>query len=123
MLVDGRAQVVHDALADLVREQRLDDAERTGDDRDRDHPEHEPVEQPQVLLGQRLVDHLPQQQRGDDAERGGEEDQPEDAAETAPVRAEEGDDPAQVGTADGRIGGALRRLLVVECARSSSWHP
>ena len=35
---DGRAQVVHHALADLVREQRLADAEHAGDDRDRDHP-------------------------------------------------------------------------------------
>ena len=34
---DGRAQVVHDALADLVREQRLPDAEHAGDDRDHDH--------------------------------------------------------------------------------------
>ena len=36
--VDGRAQVVHHALADGVREQRLRDAERAGGDRDRDHP-------------------------------------------------------------------------------------
>ena len=35
---DRRAQVVHDALADLVREQRLPDAEDAGDDRDHDHP-------------------------------------------------------------------------------------
>ena len=35
---DRRAQVVHHALADLVREQRLDDAEHAGDDRDHDHP-------------------------------------------------------------------------------------
>ena len=33
-----RAQVVHDALADLVREQRLPDAEHARDDGDRDHP-------------------------------------------------------------------------------------
>ena len=33
----GGAQVVHHALADLVREQRLPDAEHAGDDRDRDH--------------------------------------------------------------------------------------
>ncbi len=35
---DLGAQVVHDALADLVREQGLGDAEDAGDDRDHDHP-------------------------------------------------------------------------------------
>ena len=48
--VDGRAQVVHHALADLVREQRLDDAERAGDDRDRDHPGDEQVQQREVAV-------------------------------------------------------------------------
>ena len=35
--VDGDAQVVHDALADLVGDVGLHDAERRGRDRDRDH--------------------------------------------------------------------------------------
>ena len=123
VLVDGRAQIVHHPLADLVREQRLDDAERARDNGDRDHPEHKPVQQPQILLRQRLVDHLPQQQCGDDAERGGEEDQRQDARETPAVGAEQGDDPAQIGAAHRRIRGTLRRILVVERARSSPWHP
>ncbi len=42
------AQVVHDALADLRREVGLDDAEDAGDERDRDHPEHELGQQAQV---------------------------------------------------------------------------
>ena len=37
MAEDGGAQVVHHALTDLVREQRLDHAEDAGDDRDHDH--------------------------------------------------------------------------------------
>ena len=100
----------------------LDDAERAGEDGDPDHAGHEPVQELEVLVGEGDVDHLAQQQRGDHAERGGEEDQRQDGGETAPVRAEESDDPAQVGTADCRIGGTLRRVLVVERARSSSWH-
>jgi hypothetical protein len=123
VLVDGRPQVVHHALADLVREQRLDDAERAGEDGDRDHAGDEPVEQPEVLLGQRHVDHLAQQQRGDDAERGGEEDQREDTGQPAPVGTEERDDPAQVGAANGAVGRPLRRILVVEGSCASSWHP
>ena len=59
MLVDGRAQVVHHRLADPVREQRLVDADRARDDRDRDHPGDEGREQPQVVLGQRRVEDRP----------------------------------------------------------------
>ena len=46
----------------------------------------------------------------------------EDARQTTPVRAEQGDDPVQVRTAHRRIRGTLRRILVVERAGSSSWH-
>ena len=122
MLVDGCAQVVHHLLADLVREQRLDDAERTGEDRDPDHPGDEPVQEPEVLVRERIVDHRAQQERAGRPERGGEEDQPEHAGQPAPVGPEEGDDPPQVGTTDGRISGPLRRLHQIERASSSTWH-
>ena len=59
MLVDRRSEVVHHLLADLVREQRLDDAERAGEDRDPDHPRNEPVQKPEILVGERIVDHRP----------------------------------------------------------------
>ena len=54
--VDRRAQVVHHGLADLVREQRLEDADRAGDDRDHDHPGDERGQQPHVVVGDRRVE-------------------------------------------------------------------
>ena len=56
MPVDRRAQVVHDGLADPVREERLVDADRAGDDRDQDHPGHERGQQAHVVLGDRGVE-------------------------------------------------------------------
>jgi hypothetical protein len=41
MPVDGGPKVVHDLLADNVREPGLDDAEDSRDDGDRDQPEDE----------------------------------------------------------------------------------
>ena len=85
---DRGAQVVHHALADLVREQRLPDAEHAVDDRDHDHPGGEHRD----LLGVLVVDRLQQvaeQERRDDAERRRDEDQPEHDGEPAPVRPEE----------------------------------
>ena len=123
MLVDGRAQVVHDALADLVREQRLDDAEHAGDDGDRDHRRNEQVQQAQVMLGERGVEDLLDQEGRDRSERGGDDDQPEHAGEPGAVRAEEDGDPAQVRAADGRIGRPLRRFREVERMIASPGHP
>ena len=51
--VDGDAQVVHDALADLGRDVGLHDAQRRGRDRDRDHPEHELGQQRRVVVEDR----------------------------------------------------------------------
>ena len=44
MSIHLRAQVVHDALTHLVREERLPDADHPGQDRDRDHPGDESAE-------------------------------------------------------------------------------
>ena len=63
VLVDGGAQVVHHALPDLVREQRLHDAERPGDDRDRDHPRDEQVQQLEIPFGEGDVEDLLDQER------------------------------------------------------------
>ena len=54
------------------------------------------AEQPHVLLGNRDVEHLPQEERRDDADRGGEDDEREDDTEPRAVRTEEREDPAQV---------------------------
>src|SRR5439155_24077609 len=103
MTVDGRAHVVHHALADLSREVRLDHAEDAGDDRDRDRDADECARQPQPTLRDRGVEELLDHERRDDAEPGGEYDQRSDDAELPPVRSEEPADAAQVRTADGRV--------------------
>ena len=69
MAVDLRAQVVHHALADLVREQRLPDTDDPGDDRDCDHPGDERSQQADVLLGNRDVEDLAEKERRDYADR------------------------------------------------------
>ena len=70
MPVDGRAQVVHDGLADTVREQGLPDAEHTGHDGDRDHARHEQGQQADALVRDGDVEDLPQEEGRDHAERG-----------------------------------------------------
>ena len=107
MLVDGRAQVVHHGLADPVREERLVDADRAGDDRDQDHPGHEQGEQPHVVLGDRRVEDAAEQERRDHAEQRREDDQGEDDRELRPVGAEEREDPAQVRLSHGGVGRPL----------------
>ena len=121
MLVDRSAQVVHHALPDLVREQRLHDAERSGDDGDRDHARDEHVEEAEITVGERHVEHLPDQERRDRAEHGREDDQPENGRETPAVRPEEAHDPAQMVAANRRIGGPFNRFEALEGA--STWHP
>ncbi len=118
--VDGGAQVVHDRLADAVREQRLPDAEHAGGDRDGDHPGHERGQEAHVLVRDGDVEHLAQQERGDDAERGRDEDQRVDGQQRPPVRAEEGDDPAEVRLAHRRVGGTLRCLTGREASPAPS---
>jgi hypothetical protein len=103
---DGRAEVVHHALADLVREQGLDHAEHAGGDRDGDHPARVERQRPRVVHGDRL-EHALEQEGGDDAERGRDDDQQQDSAQPQLVRGEEWADAAQVGAAHRRIGSAL----------------
>ena len=104
------AQVVHHPLADLIREQRLDDPEGADHDRDRDHAAGVERERGRVVLTDRLQDVL-EQERGDDAQRRGDDDQEEDSSEAQPVRHEEPADPLQVCAAHLRVGGALRRRV------------
>ena len=61
--VDGGAQVVHDALADGVGEQRLPDAEHAGDDGDGDHPEARARSAGSCRPAGSPVEHLAQQER------------------------------------------------------------
>ena len=122
MAVDLRAQVVHDALTDLVREQRLPDADHAGDDRNRDHARDEGTQQAHVPLGDRDVEHLAQQERRDDADRGREHDERAHGREPRAVRTEERDDPPQVRLADGRVGRPLGRLVGREGVEAASWH-
>ena len=107
---DRGAQVVHHSLADLVREQRLKDAEHAGHDRDRDHPEGVPRERAGVVPPDRLQHALEQEGR-DHAEPRRDHDQQEDAAEPHLVGREERADAAQVRTTHGWIGSAIRRCL------------
>ena len=71
--VDLRAQVVHHPLADDVGQPRLPDAEDRGDDRDADHPGDEHDQQLVVVLRDRDVEDVAQQER---------RDHPQDRAET-----------------------------------------
>ena len=130
MAVDRRAQVVHDRLADEVREQRLPDADHAGDDRDRDHPRDEGSEEAEIdarLRGLRIdldrgIEHRAKQERRDDAEPRGDDDQPADERQAGAVRAEQPDDPAEVRLADGGVCRALRRLAGHEGVEAATWH-
>ena len=107
---DGGAQVVHDALPDLVREQRLDHAEDPGDDRDHDHSRGVERDRTRVVRLDREQD-APEQEGRDHAETGADDDQPEQQREPAPVRREQSPDPAQVRAPHLRIGRPLGRRL------------
>ena len=108
---DRGPQVVHDALSDLVREQRLPHAEDAVDDRDHDHPGGVQRERPRVLRLDRLEE-VAQQERGHHSEGRRDEDQPEDHAEAAAVGVEQARDALQVRPAHGRVGRAIGHLLV-----------
>ena len=110
--VYGGAQVVHDPLADRVREQRLGDAEGAGRDRDRDHPDDQLGEQGRVLVRDRVVENAPQQERRDHPEPRGEADQRQNRGEPAAVGAKELEHPLALGGA--HVGSSL------PCARSSA---
>ena len=99
------------SLADLVREQRLPDAERARDDRDRDHAAGEERQLRRVVLLDRLSAPC-SRNAGSDAERGESSDQPEHERQALPVRAEEPEDAPQVRAPHLRVGGPLGPLLV-----------
>ena len=110
MPVDGRAQVVHDLLADEVRDVGLDDAERARDDRDRDHSADEHGQQRHVLVRNRRVQHCAEQERRHDPEQRRDADQDEDDRQPQPVGPEQTGDATQVRAAHLGVGGACRRL-------------
>ena len=95
--VDRRAQVVHDALPDEVREPRLRHAQSAGDHGDADHAGDQRRQQRRVALRDRLVEHRAKQERRCHAQPGGEQDQREHRREPPPVGTEEANDPACVG--------------------------
>ena len=74
MTEDRGAQVVHHALADLVREQGLDHAERAGHDRDRDHSAGVEGEGMSVVARD-CLEHALEQERRHDAEARRDNDQ------------------------------------------------
>ena len=78
MAIDSGAQVVHDALADRVGDQRLCNSKRTRGHRDHDHSRDQPRQENRVALRDRLVEHRPQKERRDHPQRSGDQDQEED---------------------------------------------
>jgi hypothetical protein len=80
---------------DLVREERLNHAEDSRQDRDHDHPRG--VQGNPVLVVRLDRDEQAAEQEGrHDAESGAEDDQPEQKREALPVRLEERPDPPHV---------------------------
>ncbi len=96
MAIDRRAKVVHDPLADRVREQRLGDAERAGGDGDGDHADDEEGEQGGVARRDGVVEHGAQEEGRDHAQPGGDRDEREHGAEAAAVGTEEAEQAAAV---------------------------
>ena len=114
MPVDRGAEVVHHPLAHLVGKPGLEDAEDPREDRDPDQPEDEDRQQAVVVLGQRLVEDVADEERRDDAEERREADEREHGAQAPAVRLEEAEDPAQVRAPHGRVGRPLRFLAWAE---------
>ena len=113
------AQVLHHALADDVVEVRLADADEARDDRDDDHQAGVEVEQPEVLLRDRLVDEQLEQVRVDEPEQARDDDREQDRGDRHAVRPEEAGDPA-----DGPVALLLRHLRAVRSRRTCCpWIP
>jgi hypothetical protein len=89
---DFRAQVVHHALAHLVREEGLDHAEDSDGDSDHDHSRGVQGDRVRVVCLQRH-EQAAEQERGHDPEARAHDDQPEQHREPPPVRLEERPDP------------------------------
>ena len=74
-------------------------------------PGDERTEQAHVPVGDGDVEHLAQQERRDDADRGREHDERADGREPRAVGPEEPDDPPQVRLPDGRVGRTLGNVV------------
>ena len=118
MAVDGCPEVVHHRLPDEVREERRKHHADLGDDRNGDHPGDEPDQELQVdgrhavrADLDRVVEHVPQEERWDDAQSRREEDQAAGFGKPHLVRREEPDDAAEVRLADSGVFRALYRPI------------
>ena len=96
---------------DLVREQRLEDAERAGHDRDRDHPGRRSTTAPSCRVAEIASRTRLSRNAGTTPSAAETTIRQQDAAEPQLVRREERADPPQVRLAHGRVGGPLRRRL------------
>ena len=110
MAEDRGAQVVHHALADLVREERLQHAEHAGEDRDADDPARI-QRQGAVVAGEDRLENVLEQERRDDSEGRGEDDQSEQSAQPALVGRKERPDAPHVRAPHGRVGGTFGRRV------------
>ena len=93
VLVEAVPEVLHHVLADDGRQVGLPDADRSGDQRHRDHHADEDVEEVEVPVAarreERAVEDDLRQQRVRDAEPGGDEDRQQDQPDLRPVRLEQ----------------------------------
>ena len=94
--IDARAQVVHDALADLIREQGLEHADDAGQHGDGDHAADERREQTVVAIRKGVVKNRPQKKGRDHADGRRHEDEPKYRAEAPTVQAKQAPDPTDV---------------------------
>jgi hypothetical protein len=118
--VDRGAQIVHDALADLVGDPGLRDPDHPADDRQRDHPADEQRQQFGVSVRDRPVQHAAQQEWADHAEARGQKDQREQAAQPRAIRREQpADSPQRNGRGRNLLRAELTLLLVAPPARPS----
>ena len=92
--VERIPEVLHDVLADAIVEVRLAHADEAADDGEGDHGHHEEVEQHEVLLRDRHVDELLQEDRVDDPQEARHDDGGHDDGDLQPIQQEEGHDAA-----------------------------
>ena len=78
-------QVVDQALTDPARQVALDESEHRFAERGGDHEEEEDVEVAAVAVDDRIVEDLPDQQRGQQAEEGRGDDRSEEADDQRPI--------------------------------------
>ena len=108
--VDGRAQVVHHRWPTTFESYVCAHAEDPRDDRDRDQAADEQRQEPVVVLGQRLVEDVADEERRDHAQQRRDEDSARTAAEPPAIGLEQARDAAEVRPPDGGVVRALGRL-------------